>query len=108
MPLILARIGPLYSQCSMGHVATVFRQTPQRQARWSPTRATPGVITEVGSCARRQADERKNAATSLRLHRRRLAGNSYYLRSCILIAHFARNETDDCPEQHNPEADPNP
>src|SRR6185312_12134522 len=108
MRLIRARIGPLYSQWSIGQVATVFRHTPQRHARWSPTRATLGVISEVGSCARRQANERNNVATSLRLHRRRLTGNSYYLRSGVLIAHLTWDETDDGPEQYNPEADPDP
>src|SRR6185437_1969942 len=59
-------------------------------------------------CANIVASPMKKIAASLRLDRRRNAGNAYYLRARILQAHLSRNQTDDSAEQQHPIADPDP
>src|ERR1035438_1714470 len=98
----------------MGQSPTVLRQPPQRQASRPPTRATSGVISDVGSCATTNDNERTNAATSfrfqfriqpgvsLRLNGLRYARNAYHLRARVLQAHLARNQANQGPEQQHP------
>src|SRR5581483_9056377 len=92
----------------MGQVPTVLRQPPQRQASLSPTRRTPGVRYEVGSCAISAAIAAKNAKTSLRLDRRGRGSNADDLRARVLQAHLSWNKTNDGSKQQNEVADPDP